>query len=62
MNSLLRKLGKAVQVLLLAPITLPSKVMQVVKYVALALGVIEALVDVEKNDDETVKGTEETGE
>ena len=33
----------AVQVVLLAPIKLPVKMMQAVRYVALALGVLEAV-------------------
>ena len=43
MNKIIRKMRDAVQVVLLAPIKLPSKIVQAVRYVALALGVLEAV-------------------
>lgn len=45
MKSLLKKLSTAVQLVLAAPVKLPAKVTQVVKYVAVALGIIHAVMD-----------------
>lgn len=44
MKKLIQKLSKAVQVVLAAPVKLPAKVVQAVKYVALVLGVLESVV------------------
>jgi hypothetical protein len=44
MYSILKTLSKAVQVILAAPVKLPAKVMQAAKYVAIALGILEAVV------------------
>lgn len=45
MKSILKKLSTAVQLVLAAPVKLPAKVTQVVKYVAVALGIINAVID-----------------
>ena len=44
MYSILKKMSKAVQVVLAAPVKLPPKVVTVAKYVAIALGILEAIV------------------
>lgn len=44
MNKIIKKLSSAVQVLLLAPVKLPGKALTIVKYVALGLGILEAVV------------------
>ncbi|MCY4778555.1 hypothetical protein ORI89_02755 [Sphingobacterium sp. UT-1RO-CII-1] len=56
MNKIIRKMREAVQVVLLAPIKLPVKIIQAARYVALALGVLEAVTD------NTTKGKEQGDE
>lgn len=43
MNKIIKKISQAVQVLLLAPIKLPGKAMNIIKYVAVGLGILEAV-------------------
>ena len=53
MHKIIKKISQAVQVLLLAPIKLPSKALNIIKYVAVGLGVLEAVVseDSDKGDE-----------
>lgn len=44
MNKIIKKISQAVQVLLLAPIKLPGKALNIIKYVAVGLGILEAVV------------------
>ena len=44
MKKIIQKIGQAVQVVLMAPIKLPVKVLNVLKYVAVALGIIEKVM------------------
>ena len=44
MKKIIQTLSKAVQVVLAAPVVLPAKVVQVVKYVAVALGILETVI------------------
>ena len=44
MKKIIQKIAQAVQVVLMAPIKLPSKAMNVLKYLAVALGIIEQVV------------------
>lgn len=57
MKKIIKKVSAAVQLVLLAPVKLPGKVLNIIKYVALGLGVIESVLDKEKEgeqgDDET---------
>jgi len=56
MKKILRIASKAVQVVLAAPVKLPAKVVQVVKYVALLIGIAETVIHEEKEDkDEIIK-------
>ncbi|MFD2557074.1 hypothetical protein [Sphingobacterium tabacisoli] len=48
MNKIIRKISQAVQVILLAPIKLPGKALNIIKYVAIGLGVLEAVVGEEE--------------
>ena len=44
MNKILKKISAAVQLILLAPVKLPAKAMNVIKYVALGLGILEKVI------------------
>ncbi|MFD2553560.1 hypothetical protein [Sphingobacterium tabacisoli] len=57
MNKIIKKISQAVQVLLLAPIKLPGKALNIIKYVAVGLGILEAVTRKEVNPDEV--GTDE---
>lgn len=52
MRKIIKKINQAVQLVLAAPVKLPMKVVQVVKYIALSLGILEAIVP--DHDDEKV--------
>ncbi|MDR2282158.1 MAG: hypothetical protein LBE37_03055 [Sphingobacterium sp.] len=43
MNKILKKISAVVQLVLLAPVKLPGKALHVVRYIALGLGVLEAM-------------------
>ena len=43
MHKIIKKISQAVQVLLLAPIKLPGKALNIIKYIAVGLGVLEAV-------------------
>jgi hypothetical protein len=45
MKKIIQTLGKAIQMVLAAPVKLPGKVVQVAKYVAVALGILETVID-----------------
>lgn len=49
MKNIIKKISGAVQLVLMAPIKLPAKALQVLKYVALGLGIVERVL--EKEDD-----------
>jgi hypothetical protein len=53
MRSIINKISKAVQVVLLAPIKLPGKALHILKYVAVGLGIIESVLDNGKPEPET---------
>ena len=50
MKKIVRKISQVVQVVLLAPIKLPVKALQVLKYVAVGLGIIETVLDQEQEE------------
>ena len=54
MKKLISKISQAVQVILLAPIKLPGKVLNVLKYVAVGLGIIEQVMKANEGDPKTV--------
>lgn len=66
MKNIIKKLGQAVQVVLLAPIKLPGKALNVLKYIAVGLGIIEAVIDKEGDANpqqtEGKEGSDETAE
>lgn len=47
MKKIVKKISRAVQVLLAAPIKLPGKAMHVIRYIAVGLGIIETVWDKE---------------
>lgn len=59
MNKFLKKISAVVQLVLLAPVKLPGKALNVIKYVALGLGILEAVMS-DKSD--RVTSDEEEGE
>ncbi len=45
MKKVINKIGRALQVVLLAPIKLSGKALHIIKYIALGLGVLETVLD-----------------
>lgn len=52
MKKVIKKLRNAVNVVLLAPVKFPAKVMQIMKYVALGLGIIDKVMEDPKGEGE----------
>lgn len=48
MKKLISKINQAVQLVLVSPLKLPSKAMNIIRYVALSLGILDTVL----NDDE----------
>ncbi|SFS98470.1 hypothetical protein [Sphingobacterium wenxiniae] len=44
MKKTIKRISQAIQVVLLAPIKLPGKALNILKYVAVSLGVLEAVL------------------
>ncbi|GGH18272.1 hypothetical protein GCM10011418_21800 [Sphingobacterium alkalisoli] len=61
MRSIINKISRAVQVVLLAPIKLPGKALNILKYVAVGLGIIESVLDNGKEGPDIGKQELETG-
>lgn len=61
MKEIIRKISQAVQVVLLAPIKLPAKALNVLKYIAVGLGIIEQVIqdDTDKPEKEGKEGSDE---
>lgn len=47
MKKFIKKISEVVQVILMAPVKLPGKVMSILKYIGLELGVIEIVLEPE---------------
>jgi len=64
MRQLIKKISRAVQVVLLAPIKLPAKALNVLKYIAVGLGIIEQVIqdDSDKPKTEGKEGSDEATE
>ncbi|TYR36691.1 hypothetical protein FXV77_09330 [Sphingobacterium phlebotomi] len=64
MRQIIRKISQAVQVVLLAPIKLPAKALNVLKYVAVGLGIIEQVIQDEDTEPKTEgkEGNDEAAE
>ncbi len=54
MHEIIKKISKAVQIVLMAPIKLSGKAMNIIKYVALGLGIIESVLPEDKSKEEPV--------
>ncbi len=61
MKKIINTMSKAVQVVLAAPVKLPAKVVQVVRYVAVALGILETVIGNEEQQ-KLQTGEEDGGE
>ncbi|MBL1407655.1 hypothetical protein [Sphingobacterium faecale] len=62
MHKIIKKISQAVQVLLLAPIKLPGKALNIIKYVAVGLGVLEAVMEKEVNELSSDEVNEDEGD
>lgn len=45
MKKVIQKISRALQVVLMAPIKLPGKALNIIKYIALGLGVVETVLE-----------------
>lgn len=52
MKKIINKIGKALQLILQAPVKLPGKAMDMLKYLAIGVGILESVMD---EKDETKK-------
>jgi len=57
MKTIVNKINRALQMILMAPVKLPGKVLAVVRYVALGLGIMETVL--EKDNAETEESADE---
>ncbi|MEN5379070.1 hypothetical protein [Sphingobacterium kitahiroshimense] len=55
MKNIIQKISRALQVVLMAPIKLPGKALNIIKYIALGLGIVETVLD-----DKDKKGKDES--
>ncbi|SFS39545.1 hypothetical protein [Sphingobacterium wenxiniae] len=64
MKKIVKKISQAVQVVLLAPIKLPGKALNMLKYVAVGLGVLDAVLSDRTEDPatSTAEGEEDGSE
>ena len=62
MKKILNKIGQVLQVVLLAPVKLPGKAANILKYIALGLGIVETVLEEDKPPPEKYsdEGTEHT--
>lgn len=44
MKKIIKKIGGAIQIILLAPVKLPVKVLNILKYIGLGMGIIESVM------------------
>lgn len=44
MKKIVKKISSAIQIILLAPVKLPAKVLNVLKYIGLGMGIIESVM------------------
>lgn len=60
MRKVINKIGRALQVILLAPVKLPGKALNIIKYLAIGVGIIESVMG-EKGEIEKEKSDREGG-
>ncbi|QQT28592.1 hypothetical protein I6I99_14595 [Sphingobacterium multivorum] len=56
MKTIFNKIGQVLQLVLAAPVKLPGKVGNVLKYLALGLGIVETVLDEAKSQPEVKDG------
>lgn len=56
MKNTIKKINKVIQTILLAPIKLPGKALNIIRYVALGLGIVEQVLEEEKEENEDMEG------
>lgn len=61
MKKIINKIGRALEVILLAPVKLPGKAVDIIKYIAIGIGIIESVID-GKDGDEKEESDKEGGE
>jgi len=61
MKKILNKIGRLLQVVLTAPVKLPGKAVNVLKYLVLGLGILETVIEEEKPPPEE-RGQQEQGD
>jgi len=61
MKKIINKISRALQVILLAPVKLPGKAMDILKYLAIGVGIIESVIE-EKGETEKDRIEEKGGQ
>ncbi|WP_286856492.1 MULTISPECIES: hypothetical protein [Sphingobacterium] len=62
MKKILNKIGAVLQVVLLAPVKLPGKAGNILKYIALGLGIVEQVLEEDKPPPEQLDRPEAKGD
>lgn len=62
MKKLLNKIGAVLQVVLAAPLKLPEKAENILKYIALGLGIVESVLEDDKPPPEEVDQSERSAD
>ncbi|WP_437922091.1 hypothetical protein [Sphingobacterium sp. LRF_L2] len=62
MKKVLNKISQVIQVVLLAPVQLPGKALNVLKYIAIGLGIVETVLQEEETEEPKASVEEEGGE
>lgn len=60
MKKIIKKISGVIQVILLAPVKLPGKFINIIKYIGLGLGILESVI-VEKDEQEQQKEGADAG-
>lgn len=60
MKKILNKIGQVLQMVLMAPVKLPGKASNILKYIALGLGILETVMKEEKPPPEAVDEPEDS--
>lgn len=59
MKKIINKIGKALQLILQAPVKLPGKSLEILKYLAIGVDILESVID--ENDASKTEGSKEEG-
>lgn len=62
MKKILDKIGKVLEVILLAPVKLPIKVLNIAKYITLGLGIAESVLEKDKGESTAEKTVDSADE